>query len=171
MLEWYHNALTDARTDLAPIEKLLRLVEAEIRLHMPQCQEAGCQALNNAIEQALFPGGKRVRPLITLLTAQLIADRIEPVLPVSAALEFLHTSSLILDDLPSMDDAQTRRNRPALHLQFGEGVAILASLALLNRAYELMLNQPSLLKTTCEAIGANGMIGGQVADLCAGPAA
>ncbi|HKD09487.1 MAG TPA: polyprenyl synthetase family protein [Bryobacteraceae bacterium] len=137
---------------------------------MPQCSEGGAEALNESIAQALFPGGKRMRPLITLLAAGLISGNVERAMPASAALEFLHASSLILDDLPCMDDAQTRRNTPAVHVRFGEATAILAALALLNRAYELMLGHPPLMKAACDAIGINGMIGGQAADLTGGPA-
>jgi len=88
-------------------------------------------------------------------------------LPIACAIEFLHTSSLILDDLPAMDDAQLRRGRAALHLVFGEGLALLASLALLNQAYALLARAGTdrLIAEAARCIGADGMIGGQAADL------
>jgi len=88
-------------------------------------------------------------------------------LPIACAIEFLHTSSLILDDLPAMDDAQLRRGRPALHLIYGEGLAVLAALALLNQAYALLARAGTgrLTAEAARCIGTDGMIGGQAADL------
>jgi geranylgeranyl diphosphate synthase type II len=88
-------------------------------------------------------------------------------LPIACAIEFLHTSSLILDDLPAMDDAQLRRGRAALHLIYGEGLALLAALALLNQAYALLAQDGTgrLTAETARCIGTEGMIGGQAADL------
>ena len=150
---------------------LIRGVESALRQQLPRCSSNGTGALEQAIECAIFPGGKRIRPVLTLLSASLEADDIESAFAPAAALEFLHTSSLIFDDLPCMDDATVRRGRPALHLQFGEATAILAALALLNRAYGLLSGYPELLHIAIDAIGMDGMIGGQAADLGAGPAA
>lgn len=95
---------------------------------------------------------------------------------MACAVEFLHTSSLILDDLPSMDDADVRRNRRALHLVYGEGVAVLAAVALLNQSYALLSEAAcaddgrardggSLLRAAARCVGSDGMVGGQVVDL------
>jgi geranylgeranyl diphosphate synthase type II len=93
---------------------------------------------------------------------------------VACAAEFLHSSSLILDDLPSMDDASLRRGRPALHLVFGEGVALLASVALLNQSYALLAEAArggdghaccALVREAARCVGSDGMVGGQVVDL------
>jgi geranylgeranyl diphosphate synthase type II len=91
-------------------------------------------------------------------------------LPIACAIEFLHTSSLILDDLPAMDDARLRRGRAALHLIYGEGAALLAALALLNKAYALLAmgaegRAERLIAEAARCIGPDGMIGGQAADL------
>ncbi|HWW76364.1 MAG TPA: polyprenyl synthetase family protein, partial [Pyrinomonadaceae bacterium] len=96
-------------------------------------------------------------------------------LAVACAVEFLHSSSLILDDLPSMDDADVRRSRRALHLVYGEGLALLTSVALLNRAYALLAEAAaacrapgavaSLVAEAARCVGADGMVGGQVVDL------
>ena len=144
---------------------LIRGVESALRQQLPRCSSNGTGALEQAIECAIFPGGKRIRPVLTLLSASLEAVDIESAFAAAAALEFLHTSSLIFDDLPCMDDATVRRGRPALHLQFGEATAILAALALLNRAYGLLSGYPELLHIAIDAIGMDGMIGGQAADL------
>jgi geranylgeranyl diphosphate synthase type II len=88
-------------------------------------------------------------------------------LPIACAIEFLHTSSLILDDLPAMDDAQLRRGRAALHLVYGEGLAMLTALALLNQAYALLAQTGAsrLIAEAARCVGTDGMIGGQAADL------
>ena len=131
--------------------------------------------LNEALLYAVFPGGKRWRPMLTLLGAMAVGASARAALPAACAIEFLHTSSLILDDLPAMDDADVRRGRAALHLAFGEGLAVLAALALLNQAYSLLMRAASesrsqgaaerLIEQAVDCIGADGMIGGQVVDL------
>ena len=78
---------------------------------------------------------KRVRPVLTLLCAELCGGKVERALPIAATMELVHAASLILDDLPSMDDAPLRRGRSANHREFGEAIAILAAFALLNLAY------------------------------------
>ncbi|HEY0097506.1 MAG TPA: polyprenyl synthetase family protein, partial [Pyrinomonadaceae bacterium] len=112
-----------------------------------------------------------------LSAARLAGATHEQGIIVGCAVEFLHSSSLILDDLPAMDDADLRRNRRALHLVYGEGLAVLAAVALLNQAYALLTRAASaaacvkagtteaLLGEAAHAVGADGMIGGQVIDL------
>jgi geranylgeranyl diphosphate synthase type II len=91
------------------------------------------------------------------------------VVKAACAVELVHASSLIIDDLPCMDDADLRRGRPALHRVYGEEVALLAGIALLNQAYALFSENPELIREAVECIGVDGMIGGQAIDLCAGP--
>jgi geranylgeranyl pyrophosphate synthase len=148
-------------------------VENALDEYLPVSSQRATDRLNEAVRYAVFPGGKRWRPMFTLLAAQLVGGSAQQAMPAACAVEFLHTSSLILDDLPSMDDADLRRGRPALHLQFGEGIAVLASLALLNQAYALLAcvrcdRKSYVADLICEAtrcIGSEGMIGGQAADL------
>jgi geranylgeranyl diphosphate synthase type II len=129
---------------------------------------------------ALTGPGKRVRPVLTLVVAELFGQRAEPVLDVACAVEMVHACSLVLDDLPAMDDARLRRGRPTVHREFGEAVALLAALALLNRAYALVAeaaHRLSLARYTGEdmvhhlaaAIGSGGLIGGQALDLASRP--
>jgi geranylgeranyl diphosphate synthase type II len=129
---------------------------------------------------ALTGAGKRVRPVLTLAVADLFGCRSEPVLDLACAVEMVHACSLVLDDLPAMDDAALRRGRPTVHRMFGESVALLAALALLNRAYALVAASAqhlSLRRYTPEdmvhhlaaAIGSDGLIGGQALDLLARP--
>jgi len=122
------------------------------------------------MEYSLFPGGKRLRPVILLATCEALGGRIEDALPFACALEMIHTYSLIHDDLPAMDDDDERRGKPSNHKVFGEATAILAGDALLNLAYETMSTfcasntYPHFLKAMC-IIAANsgfsGMVGGQ----------
>jgi geranylgeranyl diphosphate synthase type II len=125
---------------------------------------------NDAVRSAVGSQGKRLRPLLTLAAARALGGEIADALPTAVAIEYVHTSSLILDDLPTMDNSLTRRGRPALHVQYGEAVSVLAAIALLNRAYELVLETGTaeavkVHHQLTQSIGAAGMIRGQVADL------
>ena len=116
---------------------------------------------------------KRVRPVLTLLAAELCGGIAAPAVPAAAAMELVHASSLILDDLPSMDDAPLRRGRKANHLEFGEAIAILAAFGLLNLAYRTLARtyEPAvsarLTSILSDAVGVEGLIGGQAIDLSA----
>jgi geranylgeranyl diphosphate synthase type II len=138
------------------------------------------EPVHQAMHYALTGAGKRVRPVLTLAVADLFGMRSEPVLDLACAVEMVHACSLVLDDLPSMDDAALRRGRPTVHRAFGESVALLAALGLLNRAYALVAeaaHRLSLRRYTTEdvvhhlaaAIGSDGLIGGQALDLLTRP--
>ncbi len=129
-----------------------------------------------AMRYSLTGGGKRIRPVLTMLSAELAGQSGESVLKASAAIEMIHTCSLILDDLPSMDNATMRRGKPALHIHAGEATAVLAAYGLLMRAFELLgeelesheLAAPaatSVLRDAAACVGVDGMIGGQCRDL------
>ena len=138
------------------------------------------EPVHQAMHYALTGAGKRVRPVLTMAVADLFGARSEPVLDLACAIEMVHACSLVLDDLPSMDDAVLRRGRPTVHRVFGESVALLGALGLLNRAYSLVAeahHRLSLRRYTTEdvvhhlaaAIGSDGLIGGQALDLLASP--
>jgi len=138
------------------------------------------EPVHQAMHYALTGAGKRVRPVLTLAVAGLCGSRSEPVLDLACAVEMVHACSLVLDDLPAMDDAALRRGQPTVHRVFGESVALLAALALLNRAYALVAeaaHRLSLRRYTAEdvvhhlaaAIGSDGLIGGQALDLLSRP--
>jgi geranylgeranyl diphosphate synthase type II len=116
---------------------------------------------------------KRVRPVLTLLAAELCGGTLARAVAAAAATELVHASSLILDDLPSMDDAPLRRGRKANHLEFGEAIAILAAFGLLNLAYRTLGHayEPDvsarLISILSDAVGLDGLIGGQAIDLLA----
>jgi geranylgeranyl diphosphate synthase type II len=140
-------------------------IEAALEQHLPQRRRAGAELLDGAIRYAVFPGGKRIRPVLCLLGARVFAPDFEPALAAACASEFIHTSSLLFDDLPCMDDAHTRRGRPVVHAVFGEDVALLAGLALLNQSYSIFGRTPALIAEAAACIGVDGMIGGQALDL------
>lgn len=133
-----------------------------------------------AMRYSLLAGGKRLRPVLALAVSNMLGGRVEDIMPYACAVEMIHTYSLIHDDLPSMDNDDYRRGRLTNHKVFGEAKAILAGDALLNFAYETMINDLSkdldadgaslhskikAMKIIANASGASGMIGGQVVDL------
>src|SRR5207237_1160288 len=122
---------------------------------------------------SLLAGGKRIRPVLALATARALGLPPREVLPLAAALELIHTYSLIHDDLPAMDDDELRRGRPTCHVKFGEDVAILAGDGLYAEAFRHVLHHQqgepkALLAAVCElaaATGVVGMVGGQYIDV------
>jgi geranylgeranyl diphosphate synthase, type II len=110
-------------------------------------------------------GGKRVRAVICLATAEAAGAVPEAALPAAAALELVHAFSLVHDDLPALDDDDERRGRPSAHIAFGEGVALLAGDALLVEAFRLALSYPSTGPARELADATLGMIGGQYRDI------
>jgi len=142
---------------------------------LPLSDKPGTEVFNKAVYYAVFSGGKRMRPLFTLVAAETVGGDPAQALPIACAIEYLHTCSLIFDDLPAMDNAVERRGRKPTHRIFGEDVAMLAALALFNQGYVLIgqinpLEQVNrtfqcLLSEFAKCIGPNGMIGGQVVDL------
>src|SRR5207247_8297314 len=117
--------------------------------------------LEEAMRYTLDAGGKRIRPVICLAIVEAAGGDAESALPAAAAIELVHTFSLVHDDLPALDDDDERRGRPSAHVAFGEGVALLAGDALLAEAFRLALAYPTP-EVARELAGATlGMIGGQ----------
>lgn len=135
----------------------------------------------DSIKYSLFSGGKRIRPMLTILTYKELSkedDSLDTILPFAAAIEMIHTYSLIHDDLPAMDDDDFRRDKPTNHKVYTEGIAILAGDGLLNMSMEILLRHIENLEDKDElkrairamkyiysATGVNGMIGGQTIDI------
>ena len=142
---------------------------------LPLSEKPGTDLFNKAVYYAVFPSGKRMRPLFTLLAAKSVGGEPEKALTIACAIEYFHTCSLIFDDLPAMDNARKRRGRQPTHQVFGEDAAMLAALAFLNQGYglagqmEFPENQKNrihrLMHEIATCIGSNGMIGGQMVDL------
>ena len=134
-------------------------------------QEARPLSIHKAMQYAIFTGGKRFRPVLALSACEACGGKSQDVLPAALAVELIHTYSLVHDDLPALDNDDTRRGKPTCHKKFGEANAILAGDALLTLAFELVAGiKPAtravrILREISKAVGTHGMIGGQVADL------
>ncbi len=160
------EAATRVQADLA---RLLPLLDTRLTTSF---QGGEAARLAEAMRYSLEAGGKRVRPVLCLLAAEAVGGRAEDALPGAMALEYVHTYSLIHDDLPAMDDDDLRRGRPTNHKVYGEGHAILAGDGLLTEAFRVLAAGPgdpaTLLEATvllAEAAGWRGMVGGQALDL------
>jgi geranylgeranyl diphosphate synthase type II len=130
-------------------------------------------SIHEAMRYSVFAGGKRIRPILCLETARIFSDDVTPALHPACAIEFIHTYSLIHDDLPALDNDDLRRGKPTCHKKFGEATAILAGDALLTLAFETISVAPveptrgiAMVTEVATAAGTvKGMVGGQVADL------
>jgi geranylgeranyl diphosphate synthase type II len=155
-------------------DDLRDIVEAYLdRLtYSPRVETAG---IEEAMRYSLLAGGKRIRPVLCLATARAFGLPPEDLLPTAAALELIHTYSLIHDDLPAMDDDDLRRGRPTSHVAHGEDVAILAGDALFAEAIRLACEQRgepervlAAVREIAAATGVDGMVGGQYVDVVGG---
>jgi geranylgeranyl diphosphate synthase, type II len=148
------------------------LVDAELERLLPAENERP-SLIHQAMRYSVFAGGKRVRPILCMEAFRIFSTDTASVLPVASALEFIHTYSLIHDDLPALDNDDLRRGRPTCHKKFGEAMAILSGDALLTLAFETLAGAPllpaqrvALVREIAAAAGTrDGMVGGQVADL------
>jgi geranylgeranyl diphosphate synthase type II len=153
----------------------LPLVESALEAALPPVG-AVPGPLHAAMRHSLFAGGKRVRSMLVLASGEAAGGSLDLLVPTACAVELIHTYSLIHDDLPSMDNAATRRNRPTCHVVFGEALAVLAGDALHALAFNLMVQTAQIagparavrvIEEVASAIGTQGMVGGQVLDLLA----
>ncbi len=156
-----------AATSIA-VEKVLDPI-----LKVPEGPEA---RVVEAMRHSVFSGGKRLRPLLVLASAELFGVERSCALRVAAALECVHCYSLVHDDLPAMDDDDIRRGKPTVHIAYDEATAILAGDALLTLAFEILSDPKThpdpavrieLVSALAKASGAAGMVGGQMIDLSA----
>lgn len=173
-----HTGLAADEADFERVADLLKFaflhrpaIDRAIERALPTTPDAINTSFNEALHRAIFPGGKRIRPVLTLLGAELFGGSIESAMPLAVASEFIHTSSLIFDDLPSMDDSAERRGDVSLHKRYGEGLATLVAIGLLNASYRIannsLVNPQSrwAVEEMCACIGPEGMVGGQSLDL------
>jgi geranylgeranyl diphosphate synthase type II len=133
--------------------------------------------LIDAMTYSLFAGGKRIRPILVLASYEACGGNSGDIIPLASALEFIHTYSLIHDDLPAMDNDDLRRGKPTNHKVFGEDIAILAGDALLTEAFYILSNYGrqaphispgsilALIREVAMAAGTHGMVGGQAQDV------
>jgi geranylgeranyl diphosphate synthase type II len=140
-------------------------------------QEDHLPKIHEAMRYSVFAGGKRLRPILAILACEAVGGPPEDAMPVAAALEMVHTYSLIHDDLPAMDDDDYRRGRRTCHRVYGEAIAILAGDALLTHAFRVLADAGStrlraegrlqIIAEIADAAGSRGMVGGQVMDILA----
>jgi geranylgeranyl diphosphate synthase type II len=158
-----------------------RRIEIEEALAAVLPAPPDCPALVvDAMQYSLTAGGKRLRPILCLASAEAVGGDRRQAMPAACAIELIHTYSLIHDDLPAMDNDTMRRGRPTLHVVAGEGLAILAGDGLLTEAFALMARAPDsddaavcarklkVIGVVAHAAGACGMVGGQALDLAGG---
>ena len=152
-----------------------KIIDEALERYLPG-EENYPPVIFKAVRYSVFAGGKRIRPILCLASADTVGGNCELVLPVACALELIHTYSLIHDDLPAIDDDDYRRGRLTSHKVFGEDIAILAGDALLTEAFHLMSNTSLMeeippekllfvIRDIAESAGYLGMVGGQVVDV------
>lgn len=154
--------------------KVISISSREETRDAPEEDQTGENKVIEAMRYSALSGGKRLRPFLTVECAGLFGVSAEAAMNTAAAIEFIHTYSLVHDDLPAMDDDDFRRGKPSAHKQFGEAAAILAGDALLTYAFEVLANRLvhpdasvrcELIRTIAKAAGYAGMVGGQMMDL------
>ncbi len=163
---------------MSDFEQLLQETSAFLSEKMdkllPDPGDHGQTRLFEAMRYSALSPGKRLRPFLTITTADLFGVSKSSALQVAAAIEFIHAYSLIHDDLPAMDDDDMRRGQPSCHKKFDEATAILAGDALLTLAFEVLSDQSThsspavrceLVRSIAKAVGPMGMVGGQMMDL------
>jgi len=158
------------------IAEYAKITEDALKKYMPD-GDAVQKKLYDAMNYSIFAGGKRLRPMIMMMTAKMLGKTVDTVLPFACAMEMIHTYSLIHDDLPAMDNDDLRRGKPTNHKVFGEAAAILAGDALLTKAFEIAATYGAEYADTDKALkaisvlasaaGSEGMVGGQVIDIFA----
>lgn len=158
------------------LQEHLDAIERALPAYLPKAEGYLQATVMEAMAYACAAGGKRLRPVLTLECCRLCCGDAERALPFAAAVEMIHSYSLVHDDLPCMDNSPLRRGRPSVHAAYGEDMALLAGDGLLNLAFETMLNPENRGQVTAEqalsaafalgrASGIYGMVGGQVIDL------
>lgn len=163
-----------ARNDFDDLADLDRMRDA-IELRIDQLLGSGERndMLVKAMRTSALSAGKRMRPLLLMLVARDLGCSSSALIDVACAVEMVHAASLVLDDLPCMDDASLRRGKPAIHVQYGEDVAILASVALLSRAFGVLAQAQDIAPATrsrlvaalAQTVGDQGLVRGQYEDL------
>jgi len=154
----------------------LPLVEEALEEFLPRRADSPASRIYEAMRYSVLAGGKRLRPILVIATAEALKSRAASVIKAACAVELVHTCSLILDDLPSMDNASMRRSQATSHLVFGEATAILAADALLMEGFRLVAENCAdvglptdavtrAVKALADYVGPEGMIGGQEVDL------
>lgn len=156
------------------LDRKTKFVEEKVYDFLPK-EEGKQKIIFEAMNYSVKAGGKRLRPLLMLETAKLFCEEIENIFPFMAAIEMIHTYSLVHDDLPAMDNDEYRRGKKTTHAKYGEDLGILAGDGLLNLAYEVMSDAiieadnsakaAKAFQIIAKKAGAFGMVGGQTVDI------
>ena len=159
------------------LQEKKEIVDSALEKYFPKEVEFPT-SLHQAIRHSLYAGGKRIRPILSIVAFEAAGGKGDGVLPFACALEMIHTYSLIHDDLPAMDDDDYRRGKPTCHKVFGEALAILAGDGLLTEAFRLMTDRSAwdhligderlvldMIHEVAQAAGISGLVAGQVVDI------
>jgi len=157
------------------LRRQCRVVDGALESYLSR-YPGGQQTIFRAMRYGVFPGGKRIRPILTLAAGELFGAPVSRLLPFASAVELIHAYSLIHDDLPALDDDDLRRGEPAAHKVFGQGMALLAGDGLLTEAFHWMTDREAnggvepelalvLVHELTRAAGVLGLVGGQALDL------
>lgn len=165
-------ALRSAPAHAPAMDVLRERVNARLDVLVPSLG-GDAHRLSQAMRYSLLAPGKRMRPLMMMVAASDLGGSFEVALDPACAIEMIHTDSLIMDDLPAMDNALMRRGQPTTHRRFGEATAMLASVALLNGAFGVIAKAPGIDRLTrlklvnllVDAVGVQGLVAGQDDDL------
>lgn len=160
------------RRDADPIERLRLMLERRLAQHVGPVRDAH-DRVAQAMQDAVLSPGRRMRPLLLLVVARALRMDPQGMLDVACAVEIVHAASLVLDDLPCMDDARLRRGRPTIHVRHGEDVAVLAAIAQVSLAFGLVAEardmtpavRNRMVAALASAIGLRGLVDGQLRDL------
>ncbi|MGH8544778.1 MAG: polyprenyl synthetase family protein [Gammaproteobacteria bacterium] len=157
------------------LQRRSAIIDRALGHYLSKYPEAA-QTIFRAMHYGVFPGGKRIRPILTLAAGELFGAPVDRLMPFACAVELIHAYSLIHDDLPALDDDDLRRGEPAAHKVFGQGMALLAGDGLLTEAFHVMSDGEAthdvkaesvlaLIHELAHAAGATGLVGGQALDL------
>ena len=146
------------------LDKKQKIIDSALIKYLPSAK-GQAQELIKAMRYSVLVGGKRIRPILMLAIADMFNKPARQIMPAACAVEYIHTLTLILDDLPCMDDSALRRGSPSVHKRFGKATAILASYSLMALAFELLKDDARAIKCMSDAIGVNGVCAGQHLDL------
>jgi len=143
-----------------------KLIDKALDRYLPSSKTKP-QAIHKAMRYSVFPGGKRIRPILTIASFEACGGKTSSIMPVACAIELIHTYTLIHDDLPCMDNDDFRRGKLSCHKKFSENLALLAGDALLTLSFQLLseVGNVDIIKEISRAIGSCGTIGGQVVDI------
>lgn len=166
--------VVDSPQSAAELQEIRARIDADLERFLPSPDRVP-ESLCRAMRYSLFPGGKRLRPLLTIAASRALGGDESLAIPAACAIEMIHSYSLVHDDLPAMDNDDLRRGRPTSHRKFGEALAILAGDALLSLAFQVLARHPEgepngplrlrILQVVADAASAEGIIAGQVMDM------